>query len=533
MKLQRSSGILMHISSLPSPYGIGTLGKEAFRFVDFLKKSGQHYWQVLPLGPTSYGDSPYQSFSVFAGNPYFIDLELLCQEGLLTPEECQSYDWGDDPEQVDYEKIFHSRFLILEKAFQRSQETKQVAAFRKKHTDWIEDYALYMAIKEEMNLAAWKDWDEEIRLRKPDALTKYQVRLKERINFYIYLQYKFYQQYYRLKQYANRNQVKLIGDIPIYVAEDSADTWANTSLFYYDKECHPIDVAGCPPDAFSATGQLWGNPLYRWDKMKLDGFQWWLRRIRAVTQMYDLTRIDHFRGFESYYAIPAQDLTAEFGEWRKGPGMALFQAIREELGEIDLIAEDLGFITPEVRQLREDAGYPGMKIMQFAFDSRDESDYLPHNCNPDSVIYTGTHDNDTVGGWYHTAPAADVAHAMDYLNIRDQEEFHWDFIRGAWSSVCDLAIAQMQDFLGLDSSARMNTPSTLGNNWQWRMQAGAASDALAKKIFHLTKLYCRYVRPAKKDKRKLVVKSKTPPTSTPEPKINPVPMVELKMGNYK
>lgn len=508
MKLERSSAILMHISSLPSNYGIGTFGKEAYKFVDFLKKSGQTYWQILPLGPTSYGDSPYQSFSVFAGNPYFIDLDILGNEGLLTKEECNSYDWGCNPKEVDYAKIFYSRFKILEKAFVRASEgkneDKQVSAFRKHNANWIEDYALYMAVKEKSGLVAWKDWDEDIRLRKPKALELYRKELKNKINFYVYLQYKFFQQYYRLKQYANRNGIKLIGDIPIYVAEDSSDTWANTDLFYYDKDCRPIDVAGCPPDAFSSTGQLWGNPLYRWDKMEKDNFTWWINRIAAVTKMFDLTRIDHFRGFEGYYAIPATDTTAEFGEWRKGPGIKLFIAIEKKLGDINLIAEDLGFITDEVRKLREDAGFPGMKVMQFAFDSRDDSNYLPHNCGEDAVMYTGTHDNETVRGWLDSAPVADVKHAIDYLNIRDMDEFNWDFIRGAWCSVCNLAVTQMQDFLNLDSHARMNTPSTLGGNWQWRMLPGDANPELSDKIYHLTKLYGRIVRKPKAPKKKLI-----------------------------
>lgn len=493
--MKRSSGILMHLSSLPSPYGIGTMGEEARKFVQFLKQSGQSYWQVLPIGPTSYGDSPYQSFSVFAGNPYFIDLDTLCNEGLLARKSCSAADWGSDTGHVDYESLAKSRLPLLEEAFKTREklefEQEEFHKYRKKNSHWLDDYGLYMAIKETMGQRAWNYWDEDLRLRKPKAIADARKALSARIDFYIWLQFKFFQQWNALRSYANLNGVKLIGDIPIYVAADSADTWANTYLFDYDEENCPNEVAGCPPDYFCATGQLWGNPLYRWDVMKKEGYRWWIARISAMTQLFDVTRIDHFRGFESYYAIPAAHKTAEHGHWKKGPGIGLFTAIKKELGNISLIAEDLGFITPEVIKLRESTGYPGMKILQFAFNPESESDYLPHNVSQNCVMYTGTHDNNTARGWIHDVSYAEFRNACEYLNCQDTYYFNWDLIRGAWGSVSNLAVAQMQDFLNLPSWSRMNTPSTLGGNWQWRVLSGELSPELAKRIHYITKLYGR------------------------------------------
>lgn len=498
--MKRSSGILMHISSLPSPYGIGTMGKEARDFVDFLALSGQRYWQILPIGPTSYGDSPYQSFSVFAGNPYFIDLDTLVGQGLLSQAECQEKHWGDDPRKVDYSALSAARLPLLELCFTRAKARGLPGAFanfRRENSAWLEDYALYMAIKESSGLLPWKDWEEGLRLRKPTALCHCRKELSDRISFYAYLQFVFTSQWQKLKAYANHKGVRIIGDIPIYVAEDSADTWAHPELFYYDKNCRPIEVAGCPPDYFSTTGQLWGNPLYRWDKMAKDGYRWWIERIRAVSKLYDITRIDHFRGFEGYYAIPAGSKTAEHGRWRKGPGLALFKAVKKELGNIKLIAEDLGVITDKVVALRNATGYPGMKILQFAFNPKEESDYLPYNCPRNCVMYTGSHDNNTVRGWEEDANWGELHLAASYLNCRDLHEFSWAFITGAWSSVCELAVAQMQDFLDLGSWARMNTPSTLGNNWQWRVLGCELTPRLSHRIMNLTKLYGRFV-PRKK-----------------------------------
>lgn len=487
----RASGILLPVSSLPSPYGIGTLGRSAYKFVDFLKEAGQSYWQVLPIGPTSYGDSPYQSFSTFAGNPYFIDLDMLCEEGLLTKEECEAYEWGDNPEQVDYKAVWDARFLLLKKAFARGKDAPEIGEFRKEQAFWIEEYALYMAVKSTMGNRSWTEWDEDIRLRRPAAMRKYREELTEEIDFYCFLQYHFYDQWTKLRSYANQNGIKLIGDIPIYVALDSADTWADTEVFLLDEDCRPIDVAGCPPDAFSADGQLWGNPLYRWDDLKKNDYAWWVKRLRHNVKLFDVTRIDHFRGFSGYYAIPYGDKTARNGEWRKGPGIDFFRTVKKQLGKMNLIAEDLGYLTPDVKKMLKASGYPGMKVLQFAFDSREESDYLPHNYEKNCVVYTGTHDNDTTAGWFTSAGRKDVQFAKKYLNIRRNQDGAWAFIRAAFASVANLAVVPMQDFLNLGSEARINTPSTLGGNWMWRMKHGAANEELAKKIRELTELYCR------------------------------------------
>ena len=490
---ERSSGILMHISSLPNAYGIGTFGREAYEFIDFLELAGQKYWQILPLGPTGYGDSPYQSFSSFAGNPYFIDFEILEKEGLLYSAEYKDIDFGSYIDSVDYEKIFNYKLPILRLAFERgkNQYSLQIEEFQKENKDWLEDYAFYMAVKVYFDLRSWQEWDDDIKLRIPKAIKRYKEELREEIQFWIFLQYIFFKQWCDVKVYANEKGINIIGDIPIYVAEDSADTWANSELFVLDQNKCPLVVAGCPPDAFSKTGQLWGNPIYDWEALKKRNYDWWIKRIKASYKLYDLIRIDHFRGFESYWEIPYGDLTAEKGRWVKGPGIEIFHALKKELGELPIIAEDLGFLTEDVIQLRKDTGYPGMKVLQFAFDTKEESDYLPHHYDTNSVVYTGTHDNDTVKGWFKTADPAEVSHAIDYLKLQEEEGYHWGFIRGAWSSVSYLAIAQMQDFLGLGSEARMNTPSTLGCNWKWRVEKEELSPELAHKISQITKLYGR------------------------------------------
>ena len=419
----RSSGVLMHISSLPSPYGIGTLGKEARKFIDFLVKAGQSYWQVLPICPTSYGDSPYQSFSSFAGNPYFIDLDLLCKEKLLTKKECQSFQWGKDISKVDYGILHENRYPLLHKAFDRFQKKipEDYKAFCKEQEDWLEDYALFMALKDIYQGAAWSEWETDIKLRRADALQKVKEELTEEIDFWKMLQYLFYKQWASLKSYANEKGIRMIGDVPIYVAMDSVDVWANPSQFYLDENLVPIDVAGCPPDAFSEDGQLWGNPLFRWDIMKKDEYCWWTKRIEKISKLFDVVRIDHFRGFDSYYAIPFGDKTAKNGVWREGPGIALFRTIEKKLGKLNIIAEDLGFLTDSVRKMLADSGYPGMKVIQFAFDTREDGDYLPHNYTRNSVVYAGTHDNDTILGWLKTAPKTCVAFAKEYLKL-DKEK---------------------------------------------------------------------------------------------------------------
>ncbi|AOT73243.1 4-alpha-glucanotransferase [Geosporobacter ferrireducens] len=491
--MKRSSGILMHITSLPSPYGIGTLGKDAYEFVDFLERAGQKYWQLLPLGPTSFGDSPYQSFSSFAGNPYLIDLDLLVQEGLLRKADFQNTDFGSDREKVDFEKIYLQKLPILRKAYENSKKelADEIMSFLEDHRDWVEDYALYMAVKKHFGMKPWKDWNEDIKQREENALEAYRRLLADEIGYWFFLQYLFFKQWTALKTYANHKKIRIIGDIPIYVAEDSADAWANSELFHLDEYKNPIYIAGCPPDSFSEIGQLWGNPIYRWDLLEQRGYDWWIKRIEGNLKLYDVIRIDHFRGFESYWEIPYDSKTAATGRWVKGPGMKLFNAITAQLGAVDIIAEDLGFLTEEVLQFRTDSGYPGMKVLQFAFDTREESDYLPHNYDKNCVVYTGTHDNDTVIGWVRTANEKDVAYAADYFHLTEEEGYHWGFIRGAWSSVGRLAIAPLQDFLGLGSTHRMNIPSTIGGNWQWRVKKEYISEKLAEKICQLTRLYGR------------------------------------------
>lgn len=489
----RTSGVLMPISSLPSEYGIGTMGKEAKRFVDFLVKGGQRYWQILPICPTSYGDSPYQSFSSFAGNPYFIDLELLCEEGLLRKEECDAITWCEREDSVDYPTLYENRYGLLKKAYQRfcGNIPEDFLDFCEKQALWLEDYALFMALKDANAGASWLTWDDDLKMRDAKAIEKAKVSYAEDIRFYRMLQYLFFKQWKELKDYANAHNIFIIGDVPIYVALDSADVWSNPKQFYLDKKLKPVAVAGCPPDAFSEDGQLWGNPLFRWDVMKKDGYTWWVNRIRGMARLYDIVRIDHFRGFDSYYAIPYGNDTAREGKWMKGPGMDLFRTLEKELGKVDIIVEDLGFLTPSVHKLLEDTGFPGMKVIQFAFDSREGSDYLPHNYPKHCVVYTGTHDNDTSVGWMETAPGASVKFAKDYLNLTKKEGYHWGMMRAAWSSVADMAIVPMQDLLGLGSEARMNTPSTLGGNWKWRATPEQMNDKLAKKLWKYMQMYGR------------------------------------------
>lgn len=489
----RKSGILLPISSLPSAYGIGGFSKEAYEFVDFLQEAGQKLWQILPLGPTGYGDSPYQSFSTFAGNPYFIDLEKLIEEGLLTKAEAEACDFGTHPEYIDYEKMYFSRFEVLRKAFERFRAVTRPAynEFLRDNADWLEDYAFYMAVKNHFDGHSWLEWDEDIKLREAEAVSTYKEKLKHDIDFYKFQQYEFYKQWQALKAYANDRGIQIVGDIPIYVALDSADTWAHKELFQLDEEGVPTAVAGCPPDAFSATGQLWGNPLYNWDYHKSTGYKWWMKRLSYCFKLYDIVRIDHFRGFDEYYAIPYGDKTAEFGHWEKGPGYDLFDVMKRTLGDKAVIAEDLGFLTDSVIEMVKRTGFPGMKILQFAFDPREESDYLPHNYGKNCVVYTGTHDNDTTKSWYHTLDDASRDFADRYLNLIDNSHVALDFVRAALASVADTAVIPMQDYLELGIEARINTPSTLGDNWKWRMKKGVCTKALAEKIRRLTRLYGR------------------------------------------
>lgn len=491
----RRNGMLLPIVSLPSPYGIGGFSKEAYEFIDLLEETGQKLWQILPLGPTSYGDSPYQSFSTFAGNPYFIDLDTLAEKGWLTKEACEASDYGDNESYIDYGRIYNSRFVLLKQAFLNSDilSDEKFTEFCKANQHWLPDYALYMALKNQNDGKSWIEWEEEIRLRKPEAVEYYKKELEEECNFYEFLQYEFHEQWTKVKEYAHKKGIQIVGDVPIYVAFDSADTWANPELFQLDEKNLPLGVAGCPPDAFSATGQLWGNPLYNWAYHKKTGYDWWLKRIAYCFDLYDIVRIDHFRGFDEYYSIPYGDETAVNGHWEKGPGMDLFNTVKEKLGELDIIAEDLGFLTESVFQLLKDSGYPGMKVLQFAFDPSEDSDYLTYKYQRNCVVYTGTHDNDTTAGWFEKLSDGDKEVALRYMNsfYTPKEEQHWDLIALAMRSTADTCIIPVQDFLGLGSEARINMPSTLGDNWKWRMTKGAFSEELKEKIRRMTKLYGR------------------------------------------
>ena len=491
----------MPISSLPSPYGIGTLGAEARKFADFLAAGGQSCWQLLPVGPTSYGDSPYQSFSSFAGNPYFIDLDLLAEEGLLERGEFEGLTWGDDPASVDYGLLYTTRYPVLHRACDRllAQNRPDFAAFCQEQKDWLEDYALFMALKGKHGGASWFTWPEELRLREPAALEQAQSELADEVSFWKGVQYLFFHQWNAWKQYVNALGISVIGDLPIYVALDSADVWANRSQFQLDEAGLPTEVAGCPPDAFTADGQLWGNPLFHWERMEREGYAWWLRRIAFQFKLYDTLRIDHFRGFDSYYAIPYGDKTAKNGTWKPGPGIAFFKAVNKALGKKDIIAEDLGFLTPSVRKLLKESGYPGMKILEFAFDSRDaDSDYLPHRYPTHCVVYTGTHDNDTIQGWMASAPKKGISFAKAYLRLSKREGYHWGMMRSAWASPADLAVMQFQDLLGLGSEARMNIPSTLGDNWKWRALPDTFDEKLSKRLYREMRVYQRLPKTSKR-----------------------------------
>ena len=500
----RESGILMPVSSLPGPYGIGCFGKEAFKFVDFLAQAGQKIWQILPLSPTGYGDSPYQSCSAFAGNPYFIDLDALKEEGLLTAAQLKAEKWGTDPKEVDYGTLYVSRFKVLRTAYAawRKQCTglhgcsyyfpDDYYAFTLANEEWLDDYALYMALKVANGMKNWVEWDKPYRLRDRKALAAFAAENEEEIGFWKFVQYKFAAQWQAVKAYANKKDVQILGDIPIYVSPDSSDLWTHPELFQTDGRMHLTQVAGCPPDAFAADGQLWGNPLYDWPTHKATGFAWWKQRMKHATSIYDVVRIDHFRGFESYYPIPAGNRTAAGGHWEKGPDRDFIHAMHEALGEGSIIAEDLGYLTPEVKAMLAESGYPGMKLMQFAFDSRESGNYLPHTYPRSSVVYTGTHDNVTTEGWRTTASAEDVAYACRYLRCQP-EDLTEAMICACLASVSDTAVIPLADWLHLGAEARINTPSTQGANWQWRLGEPLPA-SLASHIAELTALYERAPR---------------------------------------
>ena len=497
--MERSAGVIMHIASLPGKFGIGTFGKEAYEYVEFLYKSGMRYWQILPLGQTGYGDSPYQSFSAFAGNPYFIDFDILNDEGILSKAEYINENYGDNEECIDYWLLFNIKYIVLRRAYENFKKShnfllkEYFESFKEENNWWLDNYSLYMAVKGKFNLASWQEWDDDIKKRRPETIEFYRNELSDEIEFWSFIQFLFFKQWNELKSYANEKGIKIIGDMPIYVAEDSADVWSNPEAYLiYEETLKPISIAGCPPDAFSETGQLWGNPIYDWNYMEKTGYKWWIKRLEESLKLYDVVRIDHFRGFESYWEIPYGDTTAINGKWVKGPGIKLFNAIKESLGEINVIAEDLGFLTNEVKEFLEETGFPGMKVLQFAFDEREESNYLPHTYTNNCIAYTGTHDNDTFRGWFElTGNKSDVKYCKEYLALTEEEGYNWGFIRGAWASVADVSIALMQDFLNLGNETRVNFPSTLGENWKWRIKEGSYNTELADKIYKYTKMYGR------------------------------------------
>ena len=494
--MKRSSGILMPVSSLPSPYGIGTLGKAAYEFLDFLADAGQRWWQMLPVGPTSYGDSPYQSFSTYAGNPYFVDLDMLREDGLLTQEEIDAVYWGSDPARVDYAAIYNGRFTLLAKATERGwdRDTEELNAFMEQNRTWLPDYALYMAVKRHFGMCAWTEWeDEDIRLHRPVAVEKYRRELWEDVRLFTYIQFLFFKQWNALRSYARKKGIGIIGDLPIYVAMDSADVWSDPRSFQLDEKNVPTAVAGVPPDYFSEDGQLWGNPLYNWPAMEADGFGWWIRRVDGASKLFDVIRIDHFRGLASYWAVPYGETTAKKGRWIPGPGIRMVRAITGWFPQLQFIAEDLGILTPDVTELMDQSGLPGMKVLEFAFDPVEPGVYLPHNHPKNCVCYVGTHDNAPVLQWKDEADPAEVDMAVRYLGLNEEEGFHWGMIRGGMSSVADLFVAQMQDVLGLGAESRMNTPGTLGGNWQWRLLPGQITPELAEKLHEMTRIYGRLV----------------------------------------
>lgn len=523
--IMRESGILMPVSSLPGPYGIGCFGAEALKFVDFLAAAGQHIWQLLPLSPTGYGDSPYQSCSAFAGNPYFIDLDALKADGLLTAAQLKAEPWGTDPLSVDYGTLYTSRYKVLRAAYAAWREKyagrfgcahyypDDYYAFTLTNESWLNDYALYMALKTANGMKSWAEWPREYRLRDAGALAEFAAGQEEEIGFWKFLQYEFAVQWKKVKDYANEKGIKILGDIPIYVSADSVDAWVGGELFELDAQGGFARVAGCPPDYFSADGQLWGNPLYNWPYHKQTGYAWWVRRVRHALGIYDLLRIDHFRGFDTYWAIPAGSSTARTGKWENGPGMDLFRALEAALGKLPIIAEDLGDLVPSVRKLLADSTFPGMKVLQFAFGGGD-NEYLPHNHVKNSVVYPGTHDNTTLTDWWvNAAPAKEKANAAAYLHLtpckptaKEVAAVRTDaariaLLRAALGSVADRAIIPMADWLGLGAEAHLNTPGKLGGNWAWRATEGFDTALLAGRIEAECAVYCRAKEPVEKEEK--------------------------------
>ena len=488
--LERGAGILLPISSLPSPYGIGTLGKEAYKFAEQLHAAGQKYWQVLPAGPTSYGDSPYQSFSAFAGNPYFIDLDRLVEQGILEKEDIEQVHWNDNKEYISYETLWEERFHVLEKAYSRFEQTDSYFKFVAEEQFWLEDYALFMSCKEYFEQQSWLKWEDDIRFRTEEGLRKYREMLADKISFWKFIQYTFYQQWNQLKEYVNSLGIKLIGDIPIYVAMDSADIWMNPSQFQMDEHYEPARVAGCPPDIFSEDGQKWGNPLYDWKTMEQDDFSWWRSRMKASAKLYDIIRIDHFIGIVRYYVIPVNE-TAKKGWYEQGPGEKLIRAITESIGDAKIIAEDLGVLTEEVKELLAKSGFPGMKVLEFAFENNPSNMYLPHNYTSNCVVYGGTHDNDTLCSYFEHLDEYALKHAFAYCGASGMENIIEKVFEMAYRSVADVVIFQMQDVLKKGNQARMNLPSTMGENWKWRMQCGEFDEKKQEYLKGLARTFAR------------------------------------------
>lgn len=497
----RKSGILMHISSLPSQYGIGKMGAEAYKFVDFLDECQVSLWQILPLSPTSYGDSPYQSFSAFAGNPYFIDFELLEAEGLLANSEYANIRWERNPDVIDYEFLYNNVYDVLRKAFARFVPSQEYKLFEMISRDWLEDYALFMSLKFHYNGAPWYKWPENIAMAENEAVDYAKKLLKDEIKFQKFIQFCFYRQWNHLKAYANKKGISIIGDIPIYVSYDSVEVWRMPELFSLDETKTPVAVAGCPPDCFSPTGQLWGNPLYNWRYHQRTDFDWWIKRLKNASDTYDIIRIDHFRGFESYYCIPYGNETAEVGIWQKGPNADLFKRAEAVLGKLNVIAENLGFITPEVQKMLDKTGYPGMKVVEFAF-SDCENEYLPHNfTTTECYSYTGTHDNDTLVGWYKSLDLESLEFCREYLNVKYDKEIPEAMLRLVWSGISEAAIAQFQDFIDAGTESRMNIPSTLSGNWTYRARKTDFTKDLKERILRLNTLYNRCSKPIVKKER--------------------------------
>ena len=494
-RLERANGVIIPIFSIPSPYGIGTFGKAAYDVVDFISDASLRYWQILPLGQTSYGDSPYQSFSSFAGNPYFVDLDMFIEEGLLKEDDLDSLNFGDNDRYVDYAIQYNLRYRILEKAYENSKGKldKEIKEFRKKESFWLEDYAMFMAIKHDNLDVSWLEWDDKLRDRDPEALSEFKEKHQDDIDFYVFIQYEFFKQWKNLKEYANHKNIEIIGDLPIYVALDSCDAWINSEILAMDEVTkEPLIVGGAPPDAYSEDGQLWGNPVYNWDKVKETSYEFWEKRIGMALRIYDLLRLDHFRGFEKYYAIPATDENAKFGSWEVGGGYDFFDHIMKKYPDRQFIAEDLGFITKEVDDLKDNYGFPGMNVIQFAFGEDFDSNYLPHNYKRNSTVYASTHDSSTLKGWLDSLDEEELSLVTRYFGLKEDDNYVWKIIRALMASVSDLAMFEIQDFFEMGDESKINSPSTLGDNWKWRAKEEDFTDELAEKIKEMSRLYGRY-----------------------------------------